>query len=86
MQKHPEIVEFDAADILGGIANKDDPSKLMPGHSLEATGRSREILRMQCFPVYSILLALGRVQAQVLLFFFKIPLSFRKPNSGLPYT
>jgi len=50
----PEIVEFDSAGLLGGIINQDIEKKPGDGGGSE----NRETLKMQCVPLYSVLLAL----------------------------
>ena len=50
----PETVQFDSADILSGIINEENSVK--PGDGLRIHD---EPLTLQCFPLYSILLALG---------------------------
>ena len=55
---HPEIINFDAAGVLGGIINEENEVK--PGDAFdfpEDLGRQR--LELQCVPLYSVLLALG---------------------------
>ena len=52
----PEIVEFDSAGLLGGIINENIEKK--PGDG--GGSGNRETLKMQCVPLYSVLLALGK--------------------------
>ena len=61
----PEVVDFDAANIFGGIIVKGRPK---PGESIPITDRdriqkivekTRRTIRMQCFPLTSIVYALG---------------------------
>jgi hypothetical protein len=67
-KKTPEIVQFDAAGLLGGIIHKGrEPGGIFLDNSVfshlpegfaNMAGQRRQI-RMQCFPLYSVLLALG---------------------------
>ena len=52
----PEIVEFDSAGLLGGIINQNIEKKPGDGGGSE----NRETIKMQCVPLYSVLLALGK--------------------------
>ena len=52
----PEIVEFDSAGLLGGIINENIEKKPGDGGGSE----NRETIKMQCVPLYSVLLALGK--------------------------
>ena len=54
-QIHPEIVDFDSAGMIGGIINQENQEN-KPG---DLCGFDRETLKIQCFPLYSVLLALG---------------------------
>jgi hypothetical protein len=65
MKQRPDIVHFDAATIFGGIIQEGRPK---PGDSLPSTDRerlreltekTRRTIKMQCLPLYSMLLALG---------------------------
>ena len=51
---HPEVIDFDIADILSGIINEESEKK--PGDN---SGVKPSTVKMQCMPLYSILLALG---------------------------
>ena len=51
-----EIVDFDAAGQIGGIINKD--SRKLPGDGYGY--EDRKMISLQCFPLYTILLALGK--------------------------
>ena len=64
-QKFPEIVNFDAASIFGGILVEGRPQ---PGENIPITDRerikpivdeTRRTIRIQCFPISSLVLALG---------------------------
>eukprot|EP00095_Tigriopus_kingsejongensis_P007423 maker-scaffold955_size76929-snap-gene-0.16 protein:Tk07423 transcript:maker-scaffold955_size76929-snap-gene-0.16-mRNA-1 annotation:"protein star-like" len=64
----PEIVEFDAAGLFGGIINPDNEHKpadfdIPKGADPDAwktmLGYNRRTIRVQCFPFYSIMMALG---------------------------
>lgn len=57
--KGPENVDFDGADVFGGVERKgqDDPLLKIARENLP-TG-FREKYKVQCFNVYSMLLALG---------------------------
>ena len=53
---HPETIEFDAAGLIGGIINQNIEKKPGDGGGF----KDRETLKMQCVPLYSVLLALGK--------------------------
>lgn len=63
----PEVIQFDAAGLLGGIIHKGrNPGGIVldseifgdiPTH--ETSTYNRRTVKMQCFPLYSVLLALG---------------------------
>ena len=64
-RREPEVVDFDAANIFGGIIVKGRPK---PGESIPITDRdriqkivekTRRTIKMQCFPLTSIVYALG---------------------------
>ncbi|XP_040581290.1 protein Star [Lepeophtheirus salmonis] len=54
-KKTPQIVEFDASGLFGGIIGSKDR---LPGNDFDPTVYRRRI-RVQCFPLYSIIMALG---------------------------
>ena len=58
----PEAVEFDAAGLLGGIINTEKSEGIASpgdiGKGKKSDPRRRRV-RIQCFPVYTVLLALG---------------------------
>ncbi len=52
------------AGIMGGVLNEGDPSRPKPGDGYHLnTGR---VQRMQCFPLFSVLLAMGNPQVDYL--------------------
>ena len=69
-RRNPEIVTFDFEDEFGGIVNEGDAGKRLPGDlgrsinpgPAEATA---SLARMQCFPLYSVLLALGMYEPEL---------------------
>eukprot|EP00096_Caligus_rogercresseyi_P014241 TRINITY_DN673_c0_g1_i1.p1 TRINITY_DN673_c0_g1~~TRINITY_DN673_c0_g1_i1.p1 ORF type:complete len:306 (-),score=87.01 TRINITY_DN673_c0_g1_i1:282-1199(-) len=54
-QTTPQVVEFDASGLHGGIIGKDGEE---PGNDMDKAVDRRKI-RVQCFPLFSILMALG---------------------------
>ncbi len=70
-KSRPEVVEFDAASIFGGVIQ---PGRLRPGDNIPENSRERfkavqderRVIRMQCFPLYSILLAVGETTVDYL--------------------
>ncbi|CAB4069581.1 unnamed protein product [Lepeophtheirus salmonis] len=57
----PEIVSFDASGLIGGII---EPDKIKPGDidrppDLNRRWYHRRTIKVQCFPFYSILMAIG---------------------------
>lgn len=62
----PETVEFDAAGLVGGIINPENPdakpadleAEYLSKERLELLNKNRKTVKVQCFPVYSVLLAL----------------------------
>ena len=51
-------MDFDAAGQIGGIINKDSRKLPDDGYGYE----DRKMISLQCFPLYTILLALGKFQ------------------------
>jgi hypothetical protein len=51
----PEIVTFAVADQFGGIVNDDSGKKRAPVH----TKADVKLRKIQCFPLYTVLMALG---------------------------
>ena len=60
----PEIVDFDVSGLFGGIIHEDkkpgfDPTKAIRYHIGKTTDYERRTIQVQCFPLYSIIKALG---------------------------
>ena len=60
----PEIVDFDASGLFGGIIHEGqkpgiDPTKLFGYHVGKTPDYERRTVQLQCFPLFSILKALG---------------------------
>ena len=66
---HPDIVEFDSADVFGGInkelANVDNKNLVRMRDSIPENMRSKETV--ECYPLYSLLLAIHMVDKVDLL-------------------
>ena len=66
---HPDIVEFDSADVFGGIniemESVDNKNLMKMRNRIPETMRTKETV--ECYPLYSLLLAIGRAD-QVDLF------------------
>ena len=66
-KKTPEVVEFDAAGLIGGIIHEgrepggltSDPEVFDNVPENHNTYYNRRTIRLQCFPLYSVLMALG---------------------------
>ena len=56
---HPEVIDFDIADILSGIINYDSERKPGGGTLDGKRVATSSTMKMQCMPLYSVLLALG---------------------------
>ena len=56
-KRHPEIVDFDAAGVVGGIIyNGRKPGRIK---CRDCPNFERQTIKTICFPLYSILMALG---------------------------
>jgi len=66
MTRYPEKVEFDAADVLGGIKHIEGEEHLIRGRDLYITGPDRQNHTYQCYPFYTILLAIGNPRITLL--------------------
>ena len=66
---HPDIVEFDSADVFGGInfelENVNNKNLVKMRNSIPETMRTKETV--ECYPLYSLLLAIGRTDQVDLL-------------------
>ena len=66
---HPDIVEFDSADVFGGInkelENVDNKNLVRMRDSIPENMRTTETV--ECYPLYSLLLAIGRADRVDLL-------------------
>lgn len=66
---HPDIVEFDSADVFGGInkelENVDNKNLVRMRDSIPENMRTKETV--ECYPLYSLLLAIGRADKVDLL-------------------
>lgn len=66
-KKTPEVVEFDAAGLIGGIIHDGkepggttfDPKVFSNVPENHYVNHNRRTIRLQCFPLYSVLMALG---------------------------
>ena len=56
----PEIVDFDVSGLFGGIINEGQKPGANPGKVHPKNGNyERRTIKVQCFPMFSILQALG---------------------------
>lgn len=64
-KKYPVVVDFDATGYLGGIINNENSKNIVPADVIMGTSSHssdpiwRRPLKIQCFPIYSVLRAIG---------------------------
>ena len=61
----PETISFDLEGEFGGIINSNDENMALPGDTNRVVGLKQKhapsTQQMQCFPFYSVMLALGNI-------------------------
>ena len=80
----PETVEFDASGLFGGIIYEGRKPGVDPrskfGHSIQKKfPYKRRTIRVQCFPLFSILMALGNPTVHYLRYFIDLHFHFNFP-------
>jgi len=59
VHRYPERVQFDAADVFGGIQGKDGEEETLEKQRKSLPKDMRSQYPVQCFPLYSVILATG---------------------------
>jgi len=67
IHKYPEMMKFDAADVFGGVVAEDvkQPKAILKMRN-KIPSKIRKSYQLQCLPLFSILLALGNPQVDLM--------------------